>query len=124
MGEGRRVKGSLGAIAVIAMVAFGQACFLRGGGGEEATPTPLPSGAQGVVELAREDLARRLSVVKDKIAVTQVTPVNWNDASLGCPQSGMFYAAVITPGFRIILSYQGQEYRYHSDDRSTVIRCP
>ncbi|MBI2304180.1 MAG: hypothetical protein HYU86_05475 [Chloroflexi bacterium] len=111
-------------MAVIAVVALGQACFLRGGGGAEVTPTPPPLGAQGIVEMARDDLARRLSIPKDKIAVAQVTSVNWSNTSLGCPQPGMSYAAVITPGFRIILSYQGQEYRYHSDDRSTVIFCP
>ncbi len=51
-------------------------------------------------------------------------PVEWNDTSLGCPMPGMAYAQVITPGFRLVFEYQGQQSEYHTDqDGSNVVTC-
>jgi hypothetical protein len=36
---------------------------------------------------------------------------------------GMMYAQIITPGYRILLSYDGQIYPYHSDQRGRVVYC-
>ena len=64
------------------------------------TPTPaegtpeatLPYGARLVVELAKEDLARRLGISVSEISLISVEAVDWSDTSLGCPQEGMMYA--------------------------------
>ncbi len=51
-------------------------------------------------------------------------PVEWGDTSLGCPMPGMVYAQVITPGFRLVFDYQGQQNEYHTDrDGSSVVAC-
>ncbi len=51
-------------------------------------------------------------------------PVEWGDTSLGCPMPGQFYAQVITPGFRFVFDYQGQQNEYHTDqDGSNVVTC-
>ena len=50
--------------------------------------------------------------------------MEWSDASLGCPQPGMAYAQVITPGFRIALEAQGQLYQYHTDTKGQILLCP
>jgi len=57
-------------------------------------------------------------------AVVAFDPVEWNDTSLGCPMPGVVYAQVITPGFRLVFEYQGQQSEYHTDqDGSNVVTC-
>ncbi|MCD6291080.1 MAG: hypothetical protein J7M34_11300 [Anaerolineae bacterium] len=75
-----------------------------------------------LVAQAVADLAERLHVAEDEITVRSVEAVEWSDTSLGCPQPGMMYAQVITPGYRIVLEAGGQRYEYHTD-RSRVLLC-
>jgi hypothetical protein len=49
--------------------------------------------------------------------------MEWSDASLGCPQEGMMYAQVITPGYLIVLEAQGQTFEYHTDQGTNVVLC-
>ena len=63
---------------------------------------------------ARQVLAERLSAPVDSLALVSDEPVSWSDASLGCPEEGMMYAQVITPGHRITFSYQGEQYEVHT----------
>jgi hypothetical protein len=79
---------------------------------EELTDTPSES--EGVVALARQDLAERLDLPLEQIRVASIESVRWPDASLGCPQPGMAYGQVVTPGYRIVLEAGGQQYSYHS----------
>ena len=79
----------------------------------------------GVIELvqeAREDLALRLGDDVQAIRIAGVTPTNWPDASLGCPEKGMSYAQVVTPGYIIELESDGRPVTYHSDGQR-VIYC-
>jgi hypothetical protein len=89
-------------------------------GGTEVTPPPE---AQDVVRLAKEDLAQRLGVAVDQIGLVSVEAVEWSDTSLGCPQPGMMYAQVITPGYRVVLEAGGQRYEYHTDTGRFVVLC-
>ncbi len=68
-----------------------------------------------VVDLAKKDLAQRLNISVELIKFVGQEKVDWPDASLGYPEEGMFYAQVITPGFRIILKAEDKLYEYHSD---------
>jgi len=52
-----------------------------------------------------------------------VEAVNWPDTSLGCPELDMMYAQVITPGYRILLSYSAEIRVYHSDRGDRVVYC-
>ena len=83
----------------------------------------MPDEACRAVELARDDLARRLGLALDVIQLVSVEAVDWSDTSLGCPQPGMMYAQVITPGFLIVLEAMGQTYAYHTDENSSVVLC-
>jgi hypothetical protein len=101
---------------------------------QDGSPTPalgqgnpeavVPSEVRRVVELAKEDLARRLELSLSEIAAISIEAVDWPDTSLGCPQPGTAYAQVITPGFRIVLGAAGQTYEYHTDEDSSVVLCP
>jgi hypothetical protein len=89
---------------------------------EPAHVTPSPE-AEQVVGLAREDLARRLGLASEDVGLVSVEAVEWSDASLGCPQPGMMYAQVITPGFLVTLEAGGETYEYHTDTGDQVVLC-
>jgi len=82
-----------------------------------------PPEVKAVVGLAIEDLAGRLGLAPEAIQLVSVEPVEWSDASLGCPQPGMMYAQVITPGYRVVLEAEGQEYEYHSGGMRDPFLC-
>ena len=109
------------------------ACAARSGGttpggtttpGQTATPggttppagTTPPTNAQQneAVEMAKAALAKKLGIGVAKVSVAKVEAVQWPDTSLGVPEPGKFYAQVIVPGFRIILSADAVQYEYHS----------
>jgi hypothetical protein len=95
------------------------------------TPVPTPAAieveppaeAEQAIRLAREDLARRLGLAPKAIRLVSVEAMEWRDTSLGCPQPGMMYAQVITPGFRVVLEAKGQKYQYHTDAGRFVVLC-
>ncbi len=89
----------------------------------EETEVESPSKAEHVVQLAREDLAQRLSLAPEAIALVSVKAVDWPDTSLGCPEPGMGYAQVITQGFRVVLAAGRQRYEYHADTARLVVLC-
>jgi hypothetical protein len=86
----------------------------------QATP---PAEAEQAIRLAREDLAGRLTLAAEAAQLVSVEAVDWPDASLGCPQPGMMYAQVVTPGYRVILEAGGKMYEYHTDEGRFAVLC-
>jgi hypothetical protein len=84
------------------------------------TPDPVP---QSLIIAAKENLARRLDITPEEIQLVKLEAVEWPDASLGCPQSGMTYAQGVTPGFWVILEVEGERYAYHTDNLRKVVNC-
>lgn len=80
-------------------------------------------GLQNLIETAKTDLARRLAVSVNDIVLLEAAGVVWPDASLGCPQEGMEYAQVLTPGYLIRLQFGDLHYEYHTGRGTTVIYC-
>ncbi len=74
-------------------------------------------------QAAREDLAKRLDVPLEEIAVEETESVTWPDSSLGCQTPGGEYLPISVHGLRLTLSYGRQQFRYHSD-RRRVLPCP
>ena len=90
----------------------------------QGTPeASLSNEARDVIQLTKDDLARRLKVPVSDISVVSVEAVDWPDTSLGCPQPGMAYAQVITPGFRVVLEAAGKTCEYHTDSSSHLVLC-
>ena len=85
----------------------------------QATPDEGDYGeAQPLMDLVIADLAERLGVSSDEIAVQSVETTEFPDASLGVPEPGKVYAQVITPGYVIQLVVDDAMYEYHgSGDR-------
>jgi hypothetical protein len=85
--------------------------------------TPYSPALQALIAKAKEDLAKRLSITVLEINVVEAAEVTWPDSSLGCPQEGMAYAQVLTPGYQILLEYRNNKYEYHSNKDTYVIYC-
>ena len=92
-----------------------------------ATPTAVPvapTAEPAAVQAVRRELAGRLAVAASRLKAVSVRPVTWSDASLGCPQEGFAYAQVVTPGYRVVMEYQDQQYEYHTNaTASLVVTC-
>ena len=84
---------------------------------------PVIPHLEKLIETAKADLAGRLSISASDIAVLEATSVTWPDSSLGCPQEGMLYAQVLTPGYLIRLASGGQEFEYHAGRSTELVYC-
>jgi hypothetical protein len=84
---------------------------------------PADAGLQDLIKKAKEDLAQRLAISVTQISLVEATEVEWSDSSLDCPQPGMAYLQVITPGYRILLEANTQVYEYHSNRDAYFIYC-
>jgi hypothetical protein len=48
---------------------------------------------------------------------------DWPDGSLGCPQPGMLYTQVLTPGYQVVVEAGGEEYDYRMGRTGTFRLC-
>ena len=86
------------------------ACFSDG-----LPPADIPLGEyMDVYFMAKQDLSDRTGEDHFGAKINGVERVDWNDASLGNPEAGAFYAQVITPGFRLVLESGGAFHTYHT----------
>jgi hypothetical protein len=84
----------------------------------EQTPGELPP--QAVLE-AISQVSQELNVSVDEIEVLDFEEVDWPDACLGIPQEDQVCAQVITPGFRVVLEANGQQYEFRSNQDGTLV---
>ena len=70
-----------------------------------------------------QDAAPRLGLAPGSVRVDRVEARDWPDSSLGCPQPGMMYAQVITPGYLVVISGSGRSLEYHTDLRGRAVFC-
>lgn len=86
-------------------------------------PTPFAPGLEGLIDRAKADLAQRLTVSASEITLVDAQSVTWPDSSLGCPQEGMAYAQVLTPGYLILLVHGSNTFEYHASQRDCIVTC-
>jgi hypothetical protein len=96
--------------------------------GDNPTMAPIPTtpavhNLQNLIDKAKEDLSQRLSISTARINIIEAKEVTWSNSSLGCPQPGMLYAEVLTPGYLIRLNANGQDYEYHAGKGSAIFYC-
>ncbi len=115
--SGHRVVLDAGGRTYEVHVAGARAVLCRG-----STAGPRVATAVRLLDLARRDLAARLTIDPEAVKATFPVPRRWPDASLGCPRPGVSYAQVVTPGFVIELEAGGKSYVYHSD-LERVVPC-
>ena len=88
------------------------------------TPVMPPNeAAETLVTLVKGHLAKRLGIAPDQIVLSDIKPVVWRDAGLGCPKPSIDYIQVETPGYNILLEASGNTYRYHTDQTKRFVPC-
>lgn len=89
---------------------------------QEATTTPTQEAATSspAISAAEKSLAKMLGVQTKSITVISVEEREWPDSCLGIPVAGKFCSEVITPGFEIVMSVNGKEYRYRTNLAGTL----
>lgn len=86
-------------------------------------PTLLVSAPDELVQSIRVDAGQRVGIDPATVQITASQPVDWSDASLGCPQRQLAYAQVITPGFLIVVDAGGNRLSYHADTSGRFVVC-
>jgi hypothetical protein len=89
-----------------------------------APTVTAPPGATASLAAVRRDLALRLKLSEALITLVRAETVDWPDSSLGCPQPGMMYLQVVTPGYRLVLAAGGVTAEYHTDAGGRFVVCP
>jgi hypothetical protein len=71
----------------------------------------------------REVAALAANVPLEQVEIVEYVATEWPSTAFGCPVPGMFYAQVITPGYRVVAKVGGETFDYHTDLRAQVVRC-
>ena len=95
---------------------------------DEPTTSPEPdlppdTALKPLVDRARLDLAARLGIDGGRISVSSAKSVTWPDSSLGCPQPGMAYLQILSPGYLVVLEAAEKRYEYHAGRDGKVFYC-
>ena len=96
--------------------------------GAEMTATPNqnttidPVLQKKIVGAAQTRLARTLNLKASQIKLVSIEPVSWPDSCLGLPGPEEMCAEMITDGYRVVLSVNGQNYPYHTDQTGQNMR--
>jgi hypothetical protein len=57
------------------------------------------------------------------LTIVSAEVVDWPDTFLGCPVDGAFAAQVITPGYRVVVEYEGERIEVHTDMTGHAVAC-
>lgn len=87
----------------------------------ELTAQSLNADEEKALELAFAALSREVDLSQMQITHQRVQAVNWPDSSLGCPEPGRSYLQVITPGYLVSFSANGESYTVHTGAGNAVI---
>jgi len=98
---------------------------VEAGESEETTPPKLDPDdpAAQLVQDVMIDLGSKLGIDISEVTLVSIEETVWRDSSLGCPQPGMNYLQVLTDGYNITLSANGETFSYHSKGTSAFIYC-
>ena len=78
--------------------------------------TPVPMDIPlAVLQAVVDEVAKQNPGQVDSVTIISAELVEWPDAGLGCPAEGEFVATVITPGYRIIVAFDGGQLEIHTD---------
>jgi hypothetical protein len=67
-------------------------------------------------------LATQLNVAASEVTVVEMGQTDWPDSCLGLGRAEESCAQAITPGWRVLLSVNGQNYEVRTDDTGSAIR--
>lgn len=79
----------------------------------------VPVEARPLVDQAKADVSQRLSISTAEVRLVSVDAVVWPSPQLSCG-GAQLDDSTPTPGFRIMLQAQGQEWEYHTNMKRAV----
>jgi len=85
---------------------------------------PVPMNLSGQIEYSKKDLAQRLDVPPESVAVSGARQVTWRSGAMGCPEPGMSYTEALVPGSVIYLQVDNMTHAYHAKFASKPFYCP
>lgn len=91
-----------------------------------STPASDQSGAAESASLGQQAIqlvAQETGLSPESLTVVEQQDVVWRDSALGCPQPGMNYLQVLTPGYRILVQSGSDTYHVHTNGRGTMVLC-
>jgi hypothetical protein len=109
----------MGIVALVLCMLLG-ACA-QDGDVPQATDTPHGDPPYAVIA-AEQALSDELGVPVDEIDYVSYERQEWPDACLGLAEEGEMCAQVITPGWRVVLKAQGQEFVFRTDQDGEIVR--
>jgi hypothetical protein len=83
------------------------------------TPVSGSSQASRAIQL----VAEHTGIPAEQLTVVAQEEVDWPDSSMGCPQPGLNYLQVITPGVRILVEGAGRTFYVHGDTQAHLFLC-
>lgn len=78
----------------------------------------FPAAAQA----ARDALAQELGVAADTITIQQAEAAEWTDSCLGLGGAAESCLQAITPGYRVFLEREGEQFIYRTDETGQSVR--
>lgn len=70
-------------------------------------------------EQIKQQLAVTLGQPADTLTLVRKEHIEWSDSALGCPQPGMMYMQVLTPGYKLTFSDGTRTYDIHTGRQGT-----
>jgi hypothetical protein len=90
----------------------------------EPTPTRIPAELTPAQRAAVSALSETLNLPADQITLVSTEAVTWPDGCLGVQRAGVMCTQALVEGYRIILSANGKEYEFHTnEDGSSVVQA-
>lgn len=70
----------------------------------------------------QNQVSETLGVSLEDIQITGVEQMEWPDSCLGLGQANESCAQVVTPGWLVVFTIKGEEFRYRVNETGTMIR--
>lgn len=86
-----------------------------------ATESPLANPPQVVLD-AQAWLVDQLETTIDETKLVQFEQTEWSDSCLGLGGPAESCAAVVTPGWKVIVEVAGEQYEVRTNEDGTVIK--
>jgi hypothetical protein len=89
---------------------------VEGAGGDTA------SGVDAITSQVTQMLAQQLQISAGEIEVVSAEAVDWPDSCIGVQSADTMCAQVITPGYKVVLNANGQQYEYHTNADGSFVQ--
>jgi hypothetical protein len=83
---------------------------------------PPAAGFEAIAGAAVQFAAAELATDPAGMEVVSVEPVEWRNSCLGVDKPGEMCMDVITPGYRVVLTVNGQQVAVHTNEDASVLR--